>query len=58
MVDGKTMIDSKEAIGEGPASPGEGPPPSLPPPPTFNLIPTIVPQIPPVPPPVINPNSL
>ena len=42
--DGKGLLGGKEAIGEGPEEPGEGPAPGLPPVPPF----TFIPQVPPV----------
>ena len=45
MMDGKTMIEPKDE-GEAPASPAEGPPPSLPQPPPFAFVPVLVPTSP------------
>jgi hypothetical protein len=42
--DGKSLLSGKEAIGEGPEAPAEGPAPGLPPVPPF----TFIPQVPPV----------
>ena len=50
--DGKDFYDGKEAIGEGPEAigegevPGEGPPPALPPAPSFTFIPQVLPTSP------------
>ena len=46
MLDGKTMIDAKDMPGEGPQSPAEGPPPSLPQAPPFTFVPVLVPTSP------------
>ncbi len=47
--DGKSFLDGKEgkeALAEGPAAPGEGPPPALPPVPPFTFIPEVGPTSP------------
>jgi hypothetical protein len=46
--DGKGLLGGKEAIGEGPEAPAEGPAPGLPPVPPFTFIPQVPPQVPPV----------
>jgi hypothetical protein len=46
--DGKGFLGGKEAIGEGPEEPAEGPAPGLPPAPPFVFIPRVPPEISPV----------
>lgn len=48
VMDGKTLIDTKDIPAEGPEpeSPAEGPPPSLPQPPPFTFVPVLVPTSP------------